>query len=129
MKTGLILRSKQHIRVKNRPIRLFRSHLPLKPSKKGTIFIPFRYVLKCDALCSLMLQIHARKIRKIDVHLTYSFIQLRPVQGTLGLHERSLTLIALYVEANSIKNLVTSPRSKIRMRVTVPNGENRAKTA
>ena len=75
-----------------------------------------------------MLQINARKVRIVNVHFAYRLIQFRPIEDSLGLYRTHLTRTALSVVLYSIKNLVTSPRSNISMRMTVPKGEKRENT-
>jgi hypothetical protein len=123
----LVFRSKQDTTIKNRHFRTI-SHPNLKFLKNSKFFSFFGLVLEHDSLSSLVFQINTRKIRIVDVHLTNSLVQLSPVQCAPGLHMLPCTRIAHSVSENSIKNLVTSPRSKMRMRVTVPKGEKRAKT-
>lgn len=127
LKICLIFRSKQNTTIENRHFSTL-SQTNLKFLKNPKIFSLWGVVLEHDSLSSLMFQINARKIRIVDVHLTDSLVQLSPVQRTPGLHIVFCTRTAHSVSENSIKNLVTSPRSKMRMRVTVPKGEKRAKT-
>lgn len=92
------------------------------------IFIFRLVIIQGNSLSSLMLQINARKVRIVNVHFTYRFIQFSPIKGSFGLYSTHLTLTALSVVLYSIKNLVTSPRSNMSIRMTVPKEEKRAKT-
>ena len=72
-----------------------------------------------------VLQINIVKVGKINIHFANVVEKLGSVQGSFRLKIRkNVTLQALLVDVYSMKNLVTSPFSKIRTLVIDPKGEN-----
>ena len=80
--------------------------------------------LKAEALGSFMLEVDVVEVGEVDGHFADGVAEFGAVEGVLGLNNCKGTCAAFSTSSSSMKNLVTSPFSKMRSFFMVPNFSN-----